>query len=63
MALNVWVEQSWNDERIRWVPEEYGNISKLTVGANYVWRPDIGEINFMEENENENSSPKVLILK
>uniref|UniRef100_A0AC34RNG9 Neurotransmitter-gated ion-channel ligand-binding domain-containing protein n=1 Tax=Panagrolaimus sp. JU765 TaxID=591449 RepID=A0AC34RNG9_9BILA len=42
LALNVWVEQSWNDERIRWEPEEFGNISKLTVGANYVWRPDIG---------------------
>jgi len=41
LALNVWVEQCWNDERIRWEPSEYGNISKLTVGANYVWRPDI----------------------
>ncbi|KAE9550062.1 hypothetical protein FO519_006726 [Halicephalobus sp. NKZ332] len=41
LALNVWVEQSWNDERIHWEPSDYGNISKLTVGANYVWRPDI----------------------
>uniref|UniRef100_A0AC34GSI7 Uncharacterized protein n=1 Tax=Panagrolaimus sp. ES5 TaxID=591445 RepID=A0AC34GSI7_9BILA len=41
LELNVWVEQSWNDERVFWEPEEYGNISKLTVGADYIWKPDI----------------------
>uniref|UniRef100_A0A914BW61 Uncharacterized protein n=1 Tax=Acrobeloides nanus TaxID=290746 RepID=A0A914BW61_9BILA len=41
LALNVWVEQSWQDERIRWNPQEFGNITKLTVGVNYLWTPDI----------------------
>ncbi|VDM38213.1 unnamed protein product [Toxocara canis] len=41
LALNVWVEQSWHDERIHWDPLEFGNISKLTVGIRYVWTPDI----------------------
>ncbi|VDO52321.1 unnamed protein product [Onchocerca flexuosa] len=41
LTLNVWVEQSWHDERIRWDPIEFGNISKLTVGKKYLWTPDI----------------------
>ncbi|VBB28038.1 unnamed protein product [Acanthocheilonema viteae] len=41
LTLNVWVEQSWRDERIRWDPIEFGNISKLTVGKKYLWTPDI----------------------
>ncbi|TKR78147.1 hypothetical protein L596_019002 [Steinernema carpocapsae] len=41
LALNVWVEQSWRDERITWDPEGYGNISKLTLPTQYVWTPDI----------------------
>ncbi|VIO92381.1 Uncharacterized protein BM_BM10632 [Brugia malayi] len=41
LTLNVWVEQSWHDERIRWNPIEFGNISKLTVGKKYLWTPDI----------------------
>ncbi|MCP9264085.1 Nicotinic acetylcholine receptor non-alpha subunit 27 [Dirofilaria immitis] len=41
LTLNVWVEQIWRDERIRWDPVEFGNISKLTVGKKYLWTPDI----------------------
>uniref|UniRef100_A0A0R3RH77 Neur_chan_LBD domain-containing protein n=1 Tax=Elaeophora elaphi TaxID=1147741 RepID=A0A0R3RH77_9BILA len=41
LTLNVWVEQSWRDERIRWDPIQFGNISKLTVGRKYLWTPDI----------------------
>ncbi|KIH59695.1 hypothetical protein ANCDUO_10062 [Ancylostoma duodenale] len=41
LALNVWVEQSWHDERIRWNPQEFGNLSKLTLATRYLWTPDI----------------------
>ncbi|VDN05206.1 unnamed protein product [Thelazia callipaeda] len=41
LALNVWVEQNWHDERIQWDPTEFGNISKLTLGTQYLWTPDI----------------------
>ncbi|VDK55078.1 unnamed protein product [Anisakis simplex] len=41
LTMNIWVEQNWNDERIRWNPLDFGNISKLTVGIRYVWTPDI----------------------
>ncbi|CAD6185866.1 unnamed protein product [Caenorhabditis auriculariae] len=41
LALNVWVEQSWTDERITWRPADFGNISKLTMAMRYLWTPDI----------------------
>ncbi|VDN55126.1 unnamed protein product [Dracunculus medinensis] len=41
LTLNVWVEQTWRDERISWDPQDYGNISKLTVGTQHLWIPDI----------------------
>ncbi|VDM81463.1 unnamed protein product [Strongylus vulgaris] len=41
LALNAWVEQSWHDERIRWEPCQFGNLSKLTIGTTYLWTPDI----------------------
>ncbi|WKY02246.1 hypothetical protein Q1695_015900 [Nippostrongylus brasiliensis] len=41
LALNVWVEQTWYDERIRWQPRHFGNLSKLTMATRYLWTPDI----------------------
>ncbi|MFH4978614.1 hypothetical protein AB6A40_005323 [Gnathostoma spinigerum] len=41
LTLNAWVEQYWKDERISWNPADYGNITKLTVGKQHVWTPDI----------------------
>ncbi|CAI4229122.1 unnamed protein product [Auanema sp. JU1783] len=41
LALNVWVEQQWNDERMRWNPSNFGNISKMTLATKLVWTPDI----------------------
>ncbi|XP_067124190.1 acetylcholine receptor subunit alpha-like 1 [Centruroides vittatus] len=41
MTTNVWVEQEWNDYKLRWDPEEYGGVSKLHVPAEQIWLPDI----------------------
>ncbi|XP_071041885.1 acetylcholine receptor subunit alpha-like 1 [Parasteatoda tepidariorum] len=41
MTTNVWVEQEWNDYKLRWEPEEYGGVSKLHVPAEQIWLPDI----------------------
>uniref|UniRef100_A0A0N4ZV96 Neur_chan_LBD domain-containing protein n=1 Tax=Parastrongyloides trichosuri TaxID=131310 RepID=A0A0N4ZV96_PARTI len=45
MEVNIWVEQFWGDERIRWDPKDFGNISKLTLPTSCVWTPDIVIIN------------------
>ncbi|XP_064459793.1 acetylcholine receptor subunit alpha-like 1 [Ornithodoros turicata] len=41
MTTNVWVEQEWNDYKLRWDPEEYGGVSKVHVPAEQIWLPDI----------------------
>ncbi|KAG8188790.1 hypothetical protein JTE90_009184 [Oedothorax gibbosus] len=41
MTTNVWVEQEWNDYKLRWEPEEYGGVNKLHVPAEQIWLPDI----------------------
>ncbi|XP_022258930.1 acetylcholine receptor subunit alpha-like 1 isoform X1 [Limulus polyphemus] len=41
MTTNVWVEQEWNDYKLRWDPEEYGGVSKLHVPSEQIWLPDI----------------------
>ncbi len=41
LGLNVWVEQSWHDERISWEPAEFGEINKLTIATEHIFVPDI----------------------
>ncbi|XP_037567101.1 acetylcholine receptor subunit alpha-like 1 [Dermacentor silvarum] len=41
MTTNVWVEQEWNDYKLRWDPEEYGGVTKVHVPAEQIWLPDI----------------------
>ena len=41
MTTNMWVEQEWNDYKLRWDPEEYGGVSKLHVPSEQIWLPDI----------------------
>ena len=33
--------QTWNDYKLRWNPEDYGNISYIDVPAGSIWLPDI----------------------
>uniref|UniRef100_A0A0M3IBF5 Neur_chan_LBD domain-containing protein n=1 Tax=Ascaris lumbricoides TaxID=6252 RepID=A0A0M3IBF5_ASCLU len=49
LALNIWVEQSWHDERIHWDPSEFGNISKLTVAIRYDERSQVLALNIWVE--------------
>jgi len=41
MTTNVWVEQEWNDYKLKWDPGEYGGVQKLHVPADEIWLPDI----------------------
>ncbi|KAG8199968.1 hypothetical protein JTE90_006212 [Oedothorax gibbosus] len=41
MTTNVWVEQEWNDYKMRWDPDDYGGVTKLHVPAELIWLPDI----------------------
>ncbi len=41
MTTNLWVEQYWNDYKMRWDPVEYGGVHMLHVPSDHIWRPDI----------------------
>ncbi|KAL3310613.1 hypothetical protein Ciccas_010820 [Cichlidogyrus casuarinus] len=41
LTINVWIEQEWKDERIRWNPAEYNGLSILRIPCEKLWLPDI----------------------
>lgn len=41
MATNMWVQQEWTDNKLRWDPDEYGGVTNLYVPAEQIWLPDI----------------------
>ncbi|XP_037078517.1 acetylcholine receptor subunit alpha-like isoform X2 [Pollicipes pollicipes] len=41
MTTNLWVEQHWEDYKLKWEPKEYGGVTMLHVPSDHIWRPDI----------------------
>ncbi|CAG7834688.1 unnamed protein product [Allacma fusca] len=41
LETDLWTRQLWIDLRLRWNPEEYGNITVLRLPPSEIWRPDI----------------------
>lgn len=41
LTSNVWLDQSWFDEKLHWDPNEFSGITKLRIPCDFVWRPDI----------------------
>ncbi|KAI5722342.1 hypothetical protein M8J76_007009 [Diaphorina citri] len=41
MTTNVWVNQEWEDYKLKWSPEEYGGVDTLHVPSEHIWLPDI----------------------
>ncbi len=45
----MWI---WTDEYLTWSPEDFGNISKITLMRENLWLPDIVVFNQVGENSN-----------
>jgi len=41
MTTNVWVDQEWNDYKLKWNPNDYGGVETLYVPSERIWLPDI----------------------
>ncbi|CAH1799898.1 unnamed protein product [Owenia fusiformis] len=50
IKLKVWFRFFWNDERLRWDPKDYGNISILHFPTADLWTPDIVLYNNVNED-------------
>jgi hypothetical protein len=38
MLFNVWTHQTWIDSRLKWNPNEYGNLTYIKINSDRVWR-------------------------
>ncbi|XP_046555245.1 acetylcholine receptor subunit alpha-like [Haliotis rubra] len=61
LSLSVSVTLQWIDDRLYWVPSEYGNITNLVKPEDLVWIPDIGMISAAEPDLDIIKSSKVHI--
>ncbi|XP_063232582.1 acetylcholine receptor subunit beta-like 2 [Bacillus rossius redtenbacheri] len=50
MTTNVWVEQMWEDYKLKWNPDEYGGVEMLYVPSEHIWLPDIVLFNNADGN-------------
>ncbi|XP_067655341.1 acetylcholine receptor subunit alpha-like [Haliotis asinina] len=61
LSLGVSVTLQWTDDRLRWAPSRYGNITSLVEPEDLVWIPDIGMTSAAEPGLDIIKSSKVLI--
>ncbi|XP_037007221.2 5-hydroxytryptamine receptor 3A [Artibeus jamaicensis] len=41
LTTYIWYRQYWTDEFLRWNPEDFNNITKLSIPTDSIWVPDI----------------------
>ncbi len=37
LIVNVFIDHEWTDQRLKWNPKKYRNISMLRVPSDYIW--------------------------
>jgi hypothetical protein len=50
MTTNIWLEQEWEDYKLKWNPTEYGGVDMIHVPAENIWLPDIVLFNNADGN-------------
>ncbi|MEJ1275208.1 5-hydroxytryptamine (serotonin) receptor 3A [Cricetulus griseus] len=41
LTTYIWYRQFWTDEFLQWTPEDFDNITKLSIPTDSIWVPDI----------------------
>ncbi|XP_074650100.1 neuronal acetylcholine receptor subunit alpha-10-like [Tubulanus polymorphus] len=41
LVTNVWLDQEWNDEFLKWKPKNFGQIHTIRLPCHKIWLPDI----------------------
>ncbi|XP_056638275.1 acetylcholine receptor subunit alpha-L1-like [Diorhabda sublineata] len=41
LTVYAWLRMVWNDEKLKWDPSNYGNLSTLHLAEHELWQPDI----------------------
>ncbi|XP_006818017.2 neuronal acetylcholine receptor subunit alpha-10-like [Saccoglossus kowalevskii] len=60
LKTNIWTTQWWDDEMMRWDPDQYDGINQIRIPASDLWMPDVTLYNNADtvdySKENESSS-------
>ncbi|XP_001652011.2 acetylcholine receptor subunit alpha-like 1 [Aedes aegypti] len=41
LSLYGWVKMTWNDDKLKWNPSDYGNVEQFRYTPENVWKPDV----------------------
>ncbi|VEL33078.1 unnamed protein product, partial [Protopolystoma xenopodis] len=41
ITSNIWLEQEWSDNNLRWDPNDYNGTTQIYVPSQMIWKPDI----------------------
>ena len=41
LTIELHFTKSWEDQRLRWNPEDFSNITEITLPVEKLWTPDI----------------------
>lgn len=41
MTVNGWMKFSWNDDKLKWDPADYGGLDSVHMADHEVWQPDV----------------------
>ncbi|CAL1535405.1 unnamed protein product [Lymnaea stagnalis] len=41
LTTNIWLDQEWTDEKLKWNVSDYNNITVLRMPCDFLWLPDI----------------------
>ncbi|KAI6171111.1 Neuronal acetylcholine receptor subunit eat-2 [Aphelenchoides bicaudatus] len=50
LTIVIWLQMTWNDYKMVWAPAEYGNITRIALPPDMLWKPDIMLFNSADEN-------------
>ncbi|VDO55227.1 unnamed protein product [Brugia timori] len=48
--VNAWLDFAWNDYKLRWDKNKYGNITDVRFPAGKIWKPDVLLYNSVDAN-------------
>ncbi|KAK3099456.1 hypothetical protein FSP39_004596 [Pinctada imbricata] len=51
----------WKDYHVHWNPEEYGNVSKVRIPSNTLWKPDVKLYNFADVRDDEKRDANLVV--
>ncbi|CAF3648475.1 unnamed protein product [Adineta steineri] len=55
LITNVWLDQEWHDEFLKWNPDDFNGIQRLNLPSKLIWLPDIVLYNNADEFSNSNT--------